>query len=78
MCYSPSKSFYGLKQAAALWYDDARATLAKHGLHPTTTDVCLYTNDEKDVFVVMHVDDFQVMGPNLAKIELLMQALQKK
>ncbi|KAI0991324.1 hypothetical protein K3495_g16863 [Podosphaera aphanis] len=72
------KGLYGLKQAAALWYDDAKATLAKLGFHPTTSDVCLYTNVQKDVFVVMHVDDFQVMGPNLAKIESLMQALHKK
>ncbi|KAI0995347.1 hypothetical protein K3495_g12834 [Podosphaera aphanis] len=72
------KGLYGLKQAAALWYDEVKATLAKLGLHPTTSDVCLYTNVQKDVFVVMHVDDFQVMGPDLGKIETLMQALHKK
>ncbi|KAI0992005.1 hypothetical protein K3495_g16181, partial [Podosphaera aphanis] len=32
----------------------------------------------KDIFVLLHVDDFQVMGPNLSKIESLMHALQKK
>lgn len=72
------KGLYGLKQAAALWYDDAKATLAAQGLFPTTSDVCLYTTKQKDLFVLLHVDDFQVMGPNLTKIEKLMSALYKK
>lgn len=72
------KGLYGLKQAAALWYDDARSTLANLGLFPTISDVCLYTNKHKDLFVLLHVDDFQVMGPNLKKIDKLMQALHKK
>ncbi|KAI1004337.1 hypothetical protein K3495_g3875 [Podosphaera aphanis] len=72
------KGLCGLKQAAALWYDDAKATLASQGLFPTTSDVCLYTTSSKDIFVLLHVDDFQVMGPNLSKIESLMHALQKK
>ncbi|KAI1000025.1 hypothetical protein K3495_g8171 [Podosphaera aphanis] len=72
------KGLYGLKQAATLWYDDAKATLAKLRFYLTTSDVCLYTNVQEDVLVGMRVDDFQVMGPNLAKIESLMQALRKK
>nr|ABW72074.1 TE3 [Blumeria hordei] len=72
------KGLYRLKQAAALWYDDAKATLATQGLYPTTSDVCLYTTKQKDLFVLLHVDDFQVMGPNIAKIEKLMAAHYKK
>lgn len=72
------KELCGLKQAAALWYDDVRATLAKHGLHSKTSDICLYTDSEKDLFVMIYVDDFQVMGPNLNKIDALMSALRNK
>ncbi|KAI1002242.1 hypothetical protein K3495_g5959 [Podosphaera aphanis] len=72
------KELYGLKQAAALWYDDMKATLARLGLHPTTSHVCLYTNVQKYVFVVMHVDDFQVMDPDLGEIETLTQTLHIK
>ena len=43
------KGLYGLKQAAALWYDDAKTTLAQLGLLPTTSDVCLYTNHKRDL-----------------------------
>lgn len=72
------KGLYGLKQAAALWYDDVRVFLAKNGMFPTITDVCLYTNKQKDLFAIVHVDDFQVMGPNIDKIEKLMKALHNK
>lgn len=60
------KELYGLKQAAALWYDHAKATLAKLGLSPTVFDAYLYTNQTKDLFV-MYVDDFQIIGPDLKK-----------
>ncbi|KAI0991209.1 hypothetical protein K3495_g16978, partial [Podosphaera aphanis] len=72
------KGLYGLKQAAALWYDHAKTTLAELGLLPTISDACLYTNKSKDLFIIMYVDDFQIMGPNLKKIEHVMKALHKK
>lgn len=72
------KGLYGLKQAAALWYDDVRAFLAEQKLFPTTVDVCLYTNKQKTLFVLIHVDDFQVIGPNLNEIDKLMQSLYRK
>ncbi|KAI0992824.1 hypothetical protein K3495_g15360, partial [Podosphaera aphanis] len=72
------KGLYGLKQAAALWYDDVKAFLGTQGMFPTTSDVCLYTNKLKDLFAIVHVDDFQVMGPNLRKIDQLTSALYKK
>ncbi|KAI1000334.1 hypothetical protein K3495_g7861 [Podosphaera aphanis] len=72
------KGFYGLKQAAALWYDDVKAFLGTQGMFLTTSDVCLYTNKSKDLFVIIHVDDYQVMGPSSKKIDGLMNALHKK
>ncbi len=71
------KGLYRLKQAAALWYDDVKGFLGTQGMFPTTSDVCLSTNKSKDLFVISHVDDFQVMGPNLKKIDGLMNALHK-
>lgn len=72
------KGLYGLKQAAALWYENVKKFLAEQGLFQTITDVCLYTNKQKDLFVILHVDDFQVIGPNVNKIDKLMQALYKR
>ncbi|KAI0995966.1 hypothetical protein K3495_g12215 [Podosphaera aphanis] len=72
------KGLYGLKQAAALWYDDVKSTLAQLGSFPTISDICLYTNKEKDLFVIMHVVDFQVISPHQSKIDQLMKALHHK
>ncbi|KAI0997156.1 hypothetical protein K3495_g11032 [Podosphaera aphanis] len=72
------KGLYGLKQAAALWYDDAKSTLARLGLLHTISDIFLYTNKEKFLFVLMHVDDFQVLSPHQSKIDQLMKALHRK
>lgn len=71
------KGLYGLKQAAVLCYDDVKAFLAKPGKFPATTDVCLYTNKERDLFFIVRVVDFQVMGPNTGKMKTLMKALHK-
>ena len=38
------KGLYWLKEAAALCYDDAKATLAWQGLFPTILDACLDIN----------------------------------
>ena len=73
-----SKGLYGLKQSAALWYDHAKITLARQGLFPSNSDACLYINEAHDLFVLVHVDDFQILGPNKAKIDKLLQALGKK
>lgn len=72
------KGLYGLKQAAALWYDDMKTFLETQGLLPTEADVCLYTNKNKNLFVIIHVDDIQVMGPIESKVQNLMRALHKK
>ncbi|KAI0995052.1 hypothetical protein K3495_g13129 [Podosphaera aphanis] len=72
------KGLYGLKQVAALWYDDVRSTLAQLGLLLTTSDICLYTNGVKDLFVLMHVADFQVVSPHQSKIDRQMSALHRK
>lgn len=72
------KGIFRLKQAAALWYDDMKAFLDKLGIFPITTDVCLYTNKERDLFVIKNLDDFQVIGPNTGKIETSMKVLNKK
>ena len=66
------KGLYGLKQAAALWYENIKAFLIRHGMFPTVTDVCLYTKKQGDLLAIVHVDDFQIMGPNIKKIDQIL------
>lgn len=71
------KGLYGLKQIAALWYNDVRGFLAKLCMFPTTTDVYLDTNKKIHLYLIVHVDDFQVIEPKINKIEAVMRALNK-
>lgn len=72
------KGLYGLKQAAALWHDEVKSELRKQGLEPIESDVCLFSNQCKDLFVILHVDDFQILGPDTNKITKLTKALKIK
>lgn len=72
------KELYGLKQAAGLWHESVKVELDKIGLRPTESDVCLFTNSERDIFVLLHVDDFQILGPNIHQIRKLAKALRSK
>lgn len=61
------KYFYGLKQATAFCHDDMKEFLMTHGMIPTGADVYKYTNKIKDTYIIIHVDDMWVMGPNKSK-----------
>ena len=69
------KGMYGLKQAAALWYQDAVILLEKLGLRRTVSDACLFMG--KDILVLMHVDDFQILSPSLKKVDWLIKSMRK-
>lgn len=71
------KGLYGLQQAGALWHDNVKALLGHLGLLSTVSDVFLCTIKQKNLFL-LYVDDFQVMGPDLTKIENLIHALHNK
>ena len=62
------KSLYGLKQAPYLWYQALAKALGFLYLH---ADHCCFTNADRDVFVLVFVDDIQITGLNTAAIETL-------
>ena len=70
------KGLYGLKQAANLWHQDAVITIEALGLKRTETDACLFTR--KGIIVLMHVDDFQVFSPTMAKAQWFIDAMKKR
>lgn len=45
---------------------------------PIEADFCLYANKSKNLSVIIHIDDIQVMGLMRSKAEILMNALNKK
>lgn len=45
---------------------------------PTTSNICFYTNKAQVLFTIIHVDDIQMMGSDLKKIDKLLSALYTK
>jgi hypothetical protein len=70
------KSIYGLKQAPYLWFESLSKVLTDLGYHSLQSDRCCFTNDAKDVIILVFVDDIQVTGPNTKAIEDLQTGLK--
>ena len=49
--------------------------LEKLGLRRTVSDACLFMG--KDILVLMHVDDFQILSPSLKKVDWLIKSMRK-
>ena len=70
------KSLYGLKQAPYLWYQALAKALEALGFLCLHADHCCFTNADRDVFVLVFVDDIQITGPNVTAIETLRDGLK--
>ena len=71
------KSLYGLKQAPACWNTKLDGTLVKLGLHPTTSDPCVYQGevDGKRILLAVYVDDLIIAACNRACVESILRKL---
>ncbi|TKX21153.1 hypothetical protein C1H76_6694 [Elsinoe australis] len=49
-----------------------------YGLKQSAALYCLYTNKERDLFVIIHIDDFQAFSPYRSKIIKLFKALNQR
>ncbi|GMF66379.1 unnamed protein product [Phytophthora lilii] len=55
------RSLYGLKQAAAVWYQTIRAVLKKMGFRECRADPCMFVRIGKSpVYIILYVDDLLV------------------
>ena len=67
-----NRSLYGLKQAPRTWNKRLESVLKEVGLKVSTSDPCLFISPNKDLFLVIYVDDGLVIGSNQElKLKLL-------
>ena len=64
------KAMYGTRDAPQIWADVVRSTLDRLGYKQSLFQPAVYYNLEKDVIVVVHVDDFLCTGDGKALEEL--------
>ena len=69
------KNLYGLKQASHNWYTMIKKGLKDRCFTPSEADPCMFLN--KDMVVVLYVDDMIVLGKIKHEIEALYVSLKE-
>jgi hypothetical protein len=74
------KALYGLVQSAALWFEALTAFLKRLGFVPNTIDNCVLNkrDDDKDITIVLYVDDILMLSENQTDIDWLIGALKSE
>ena len=65
------KCLYGLQEAAKVWYKLISKTLMDAGFTRSEWDKCLFfkKNSDKEVYIVLYVDDMLLCGTNEACVD---------
>ncbi len=71
------KALYGLRQAPRAWYELVVQILTKLNFTRLMADMCVFTRGkgEQQLIVVIHVDDFLVLGKDIEEIQKVKYAL---
>ena len=70
------RSIYGLRQSPRCWNSTLDRHLQKMGFVPTTSDPCLYTASEGEMFVIgVYVDDIVLAGKSDKRMAEVKKAL---
>jgi hypothetical protein len=72
------KAIYGLKQAPRLWYRHIDEYLQSIGLRQSEYDPNLYLSTERDVLLLLYVDDLLVASQTRGKIDAVKCLLRSK
>lgn len=62
------KALYGLKQSSHVWYETLKAALMKLQFTASAYDPGLFYMKQTDIYLVVHVDDVQLYGADIEKI----------
>jgi hypothetical protein len=71
-------ALYGCKEAALMWYLTVSKVLIDQGFLVCSVDKCLFTDMEKQVFIVLYVDDLFVVSKNEREISKIFNSLEEK
>ena len=71
------KALYGYRKSPRLWQDWITDKLMQIPLRRSKVEPSIFYNDEKTIFVAMHVDDLIFSGP-LPKVEMIFKTLQQE
>lgn len=77
-----NKALYGLKQAARCWFEIFEQSLKEKGFQNSSVDRCIYVlnkgNIQKNIYVVLYVDDLVIISANKTTIDNFKKYLMSK
>ena len=71
------KALYGLKQSPREWQQVAIELLKSLGFKPLLSDSAVYHSGSLGIFIVTYVDDWLIIGPDIAKIQGLKRKIHE-
>ena len=71
------KAMYGTRDAPQIWQKEVQRTMESFGFTMSVLQPSVYYHREKDMIVVVHVDDFLCSG-NVADLEWLYNSMKQK
>ncbi len=72
------KAVYGLKQSARCWNEHIQQIFTNNQLKQSTNDQCLYYNNNKELYVLLYVDDLLILSKDKRDADEIKEALAQK
>lgn len=76
--YKLQKALYGLRQAPHCWNKTLTDFLKQEGLYQMKTDLCIFRNKERTLYLAIHVDDGVILAKHERQIDMLLVKLEEK
>jgi len=70
-----NQGIYGLKQSSRIWYETLTKLLRELGFTPSKWDGGLWFHKEKQVYMMLYVDDVKLVGPDEAILDSISQQI---
>ena len=77
-CLKLNKALYGLKQAGRTWSECLSQALVGLDMTATESEPCLFVSDDRELLLVVYVDDGLIMGKDGARCAQLLEKLAQK
>ena len=77
-CVKLKKALYGLKQAGRTWWEALDQHLISLNFRRASHDWGVYIQEEKEVYLVVYVDDILIAGPSLTANDWIKRKLAEK
>lgn len=76
-CLILKRALYGLKQAPRCWHSKFSKAMEEFGYKASISDSCIYVNEDKTAYTIVHVDDGIIFSSSKEQGESLLAHLER-